>query len=66
MKTAQLDFKVLIWTNTNCNKWEVIYKKFLWNIKQHTGRDKTKNPDIRKDANVKEDKLVELSIKASL
>jgi len=59
-------FKILIWSKTNCNKREVIDKKFLWNIKQPTGRDKIQNPDITQDVNVKEDKLVELSIKASL
>jgi len=41
-------------------------KKFLWNIKQRTGRDKTQNPDFRQDVNTKEDKLVELSIQTSL
>jgi hypothetical protein len=41
-------------------------KKILWNIKQHTRRHKTQNPDIRQDVNVREDKLVELSIQAPL
>jgi len=53
-------------TQTVINERLLIKKKSLWHIKQHTGRDKTQNPDIRKDVTVKEDKLVELSIQASL